>query len=80
MQLAATLTLGCGPATMRPKYSAPMPTLEMDIVEYPCLTTAGKRECVMMLKSDYLTLERELVARCIALGHDEDACLEPAPD
>jgi hypothetical protein len=73
--LVATLTLGCGHARMRPQYSAPFPVPEMTPIEYPCLTEAGRRLCLMMLKSDYLMLERELIARCVALGHDEDSCL-----
>lgn len=72
--LATTAACACAPTKIHPAYSAPLPTPEMTPVEYPCLTETGKRQCVMLLKSDYLNLENELVARCIALGYAEKVC------
>ena len=73
--LAVTMVSACGPRMAHPEYSAPFPVPRMTPIEMACRTEIGEETCVLMLRTDFREQERELIARCIALGWREKDCL-----
>ena len=71
--LIGGLLFGCAMAPSRSSYRVVVPELELVPMEIPC----GVHRCMVLFKSDWERVVRELKAACLANGQTPQDCQAP---
>ena len=74
--LAAVMTSGCASMTRLPAsdYQVTIPILTARPRIIDCTAHGGPSECVVVLRSDFHALAKELKAACLANGQSHEEC------
>ena len=72
--LVAVVISGCSQVAVGSSYRVLIPLLQANPITVNCATGSFQGECVLLLKSDYEAIVRELKAACLANGQTAEEC------